>query len=680
MPEQRLLSRLKSRLRSSGLASIVLCGLIVPSGLLHAGENDTTAIVDLELPGTARGFILLWSLGYGAETQGLATDSEGNVYFTNGGILYSVQAETGETNWSASCHGGCLGASLGHDSVFTAANRTIDLLKFSRSGFLQCAYDSGVDVEIDEAPQIVVAGDSVVLQSAADPETGDPGRLQVLDLDCGLRFELPAPINRRGSGNPVIDLDRRRLISYWGDPDSLSFSQVFTTIYDLDTGMQICKMPRGAFRQMLADEILLHGVGAAYFDGTGPAPPNGTCDTSGGAAITSVAGVPTGDLRDMAFDATHFFVLSNPWTGWPGRLLKIDRETYEVDWMTTDFGDEFDNLANINKMGIGNNWAVVSHGRNGSFNADTWKASIIDLADGSTLGRFGRGRIHRLTHERLIDGGIFFHTSQFGNVTAPNTPLHAWRLGSGSFVGHSYMFGDERGNKFCHDCLHDLAGVEADCTAPTANDSFACVFDNRYPDPVQRIRVTSLPTSRHYVVQDPDGNILGSGQGEVSLNVGLEGSGRLFASFSTGGACGADLDDDGVSNCRDCDDGDPAIHPDAPEINDGLDNQCLGDSGYGLIDETSGNSGFLGAGDTSTYSWRPQSGATGYQVLRSGLATFASLCFAIEVQTNSWVEIRTPPRGGIFYYLNRPVGPHVGSWGADSAGFERSPPCLNGGD
>ena len=51
-----------------------------------------------------------------------------------------------------------------------------------------------------------------------------------------------------------------------------------------------------------------------------------------------------------------------------------------------------------------------------------------------------------------------------------------------------------------------------------------------------------------------------------------------------------DADDDGylseVCGGYDCDDSNPDVYPDAPEICDGVDNQCPGDVGYGDVDET----------------------------------------------------------------------------------------------
>jgi hypothetical protein len=50
----------------------------------------------------------------------------------------------------------------------------------------------------------------------------------------------------------------------------------------------------------------------------------------------------------------------------------------------------------------------------------------------------------------------------------------------------------------------------------------------------------------------------------------------------------ADWDGDGFNKTGgliDCNDGNASIHPGAPELCDGLDNQCSGDAGYGYIDE-----------------------------------------------------------------------------------------------
>ena len=138
----------------------------------------------------------------------------------------------------------------------------------------------------------------------------------------------------------------------------------------------------------------------------------------------------------------------------------------------------------------------------------------------------------------------------------------------------------------------------------------------------------------------------------------------------------ADDDGDGSSECQtDCNDADPDIYENAPELNDGKDNQCPGDYGYGVIDETSGNSGFHDPADTDTYSWTPQEGATSYEVKRSPAPDFSIGCTGVTTSSTIWVDTKVPPPGGLFFYLNRPLTPEIGSWGLDSAGVERTTIC-----
>jgi CSLREA domain-containing protein len=136
-----------------------------------------------------------------------------------------------------------------------------------------------------------------------------------------------------------------------------------------------------------------------------------------------------------------------------------------------------------------------------------------------------------------------------------------------------------------------------------------------------------------------------------------------------------DLDHDGFSQAgdcppgtpADCDDADPDTFPDAPEVNDGLDNQCPGDFGYGIIDETSGNSGFHNPADKHEYSWTHQEGALAYEVWRSQ----RSNCFGTP--HTYIIDPEIPGLGEApFFYLNHAESPHVGSWGRDSAGQERT--------
>jgi Tol biopolymer transport system component len=140
-----------------------------------------------------------------------------------------------------------------------------------------------------------------------------------------------------------------------------------------------------------------------------------------------------------------------------------------------------------------------------------------------------------------------------------------------------------------------------------------------------------------------------------------------------------DGDHDGFGlACGDCDDSNPAVHPGAPEINDGVDNQCPGDTGYGLVDELSGVAGFFDPVDENVFSWEPQVGATGYEVVRATDPTFEVDCICQPTTEPLWEDTQTPPQGVVFFYLVHAAAPNAGSYGADSTGTERTGACLVG--
>jgi hypothetical protein len=136
-----------------------------------------------------------------------------------------------------------------------------------------------------------------------------------------------------------------------------------------------------------------------------------------------------------------------------------------------------------------------------------------------------------------------------------------------------------------------------------------------------------------------------------------------------------DGDGDTLMCGTDCNDSDSSTYPGAPETNDGKDNQCAGDFGYGLIDETSGNSGFHTPGIKSDYSWPPQSGVASYEVVRADSPDFTLGCLAGETATPEWSDAAIPESGKVFFYLNRPLAPFGGSFGARSSGVQRTVSC-----
>jgi hypothetical protein len=138
----------------------------------------------------------------------------------------------------------------------------------------------------------------------------------------------------------------------------------------------------------------------------------------------------------------------------------------------------------------------------------------------------------------------------------------------------------------------------------------------------------------------------------------------------------ADADSDGVRICDgDCDDGNPDTYPGALEVNDGLDNQCPGDLGDGVTDEISGECGFQNAADKYEFSWPPQSGAASYEVARSDYPDHSAGCTIHTTTDTYWVDGETPGGDVCFHYLVRSLTPHPGSWGVDSSNMERLSVC-----
>ena len=170
-------------------------------------------------------------------------------------------------------------------------------------------------------------------------------------------------------------------------------------------------------------------------------------------------------------------------------------------------------------------------------------------------------------------------------------------------------------------------------------------------------RYCACPNGRT-VYRDADGD----GHGDPNLAASSLCDGSVPAGYSLDGS--------------DCDDASPSIFAEAPEINDGLDNQCDGDAGYGLIDELSGTIGFLDPSNAARLSWSPQAGATVYDVVRSSTPQFDAGCLSFATNDAYVVDASVPVSGGRFYYLVRAAAPHVGSWGERSDGSPRAVGCL----
>jgi C1A family cysteine protease/putative hemolysin len=136
-----------------------------------------------------------------------------------------------------------------------------------------------------------------------------------------------------------------------------------------------------------------------------------------------------------------------------------------------------------------------------------------------------------------------------------------------------------------------------------------------------------------------------------------------------------DLDADGYGAPCDCDDGNPDTYPGAAEVNDGLDNQCIGDEGYTFVDEIPGGLVFQNPADRDELSWPAQSGASSYGIARSSKSDFSSGCVPLTSTTALLSDPTLPAAGARFYYLVRALTPNAGSWGWRSTGAERTFAC-----
>ena len=145
----------------------------------------------------------------------------------------------------------------------------------------------------------------------------------------------------------------------------------------------------------------------------------------------------------------------------------------------------------------------------------------------------------------------------------------------------------------------------------------------------------------------------------------------------------ADGDGDTFIGALDCDEANPYVYPGAPELLDGVDNQCPGDAGHGQVDELMEVTDLLfidsEPGGPHVLCWSQLSGVTGYEVARANDPLFADSC-ARQLQPPAACQDTDPlPPNEIRFYLVHAYGcfPDCigGTWGQDPAGANRTVPC-----
>jgi hypothetical protein len=115
-------------------------------------------------------------------------------------------------------------------------------------------------------------------------------------------------------------------------------------------------------------------------------------------------------------------------------------------------------------------------------------------------------------------------------------------------------------------------------------------------------------------------------------------------------------------------------------VNDGQDNQCLGDPRFGITDELEGSVGWSvwpvdPGGPYFEFCSPYQPGALSYQIAVSDRKDFRGACTLQTVHGTCGSQRDRPTAGSALYFLVRSLSPFTGSWGRDSSETERQGPC-----
>ncbi len=165
-------------------------------------------------------------------------------------------------------------------------------------------------------------------------------------------------------------------------------------------------------------------------------------------------------------------------------------------------------------------------------------------------------------------------------------------------------------------------------------------------------------------------SVLGAAPGATPLDLAAAevNEGALLVTLDDGVfTIAPDGDGDGWAVCVDCNDANAHVYPGAPEICDGIDNQCPGDPGYGVVDDVPAPTGtpalsVTRSGATIHLSWTGVAGATGYDVVRGlsapvlvagDFATAVDACVANDLAATTTSDAALPPAGEIYWYAVR---------------------------
>ena len=436
--------------------------------LLVLGDGIATADVrlDLVLPGISHSFDLRWSFGDGQGTSGIATDHTGSIYTTVDLEVVSLSAN-GVEQWRTTCpNGGCTQIATNGSAVFGSLFDGGVVRVNSQSGSIECTYAPGdLDGSLFNQYRVLATDSFVVLYETV---------VVILDATTCSEVARIASPNDQEAGSLVADEDLNVLFVAWDDPGvPLGSESPVTLQYALDTGTLGCQV--FSREGVISENFRAMLVGSRYFAGTFRdelcAYNALTCEIEACQHPPHPSDI--GDLRDVGFDAlrNRIYFLGN--SAGQFSFTSLDGSSFRRRSFYDNFVDKA--LHTLNKFAVGGDYAFIPDG-DPDEKGDIQVFHLDKLTKGP-FARFERGRQTRLGH-RLIDGGLFLTQRQRGIVSNPDTPLMAYHVGDGNFVGQGDSLGGADGNKYCDTCITELRFVESRCQFVPGG--WGCDLKNHY--------------------------------------------------------------------------------------------------------------------------------------------------------------------------------------------------------
>ncbi|OFC70665.1 outer membrane protein assembly factor BamB [Alteromonas confluentis] len=197
----------------------------------------------------------LWSSGASAKIAGLSVSGESVFVGTEDGILMSLNAQSGELNWSKSVEGEILAAPASGEGLVVVNTGAGTLFAFdSETG--ESAWQNESDV-----PPLTLRGISTPAISNGGVIVGTPtGKIQVNIIDSGI-VAWETPITAPSGATElerIVDVDAAPLL-YGGIIYAISYNGTLAAI-ELRSGRVIWKREYGSYRNVSLEENALYVV------------------------------------------------------------------------------------------------------------------------------------------------------------------------------------------------------------------------------------------------------------------------------------------------------------------------------------------------------------------------------------------------------------------------------------